>query len=70
MILPHSMWKLKDSGLFKGRWKVTARFVVELEDKVVMKCIRVSYFSSGKVGGNNIVKHFTEHRFLKLFEKI
>jgi hypothetical protein len=60
------MWRLKNPGIFKGQWKVTARFTIELEDKVVMKCVRVSYFGKS----TNIVKHFTQHRFLKLFDEV
>jgi len=46
-----------------SKWKVTARYTVQVRPNVLVRCVRVRTF----LGGQNLVRHFSEEEFRRLF---
>ena len=54
----------KGFATLSERWKVTARYTVQLGPEEYLRCVRVR----GYQGGNAIVMHFSEKEFGRLFK--
>lgn len=63
------MCALKDPGEImkdRNRFKVTARYTLQLTEKRRVKCVRVSHYE----GNANMVWHLSEAEFARLFRKL
>lgn len=65
--LADEMVQLRRSNAFlQGKWKVTARYTVQVSAKKTMDCVRVAHYGSNSY----MVRHFSEAEFNRLFKSI